>query len=189
MGRLLVGLLLVVLSGCASSYGAVTLANNIELHNEYNLVGDEVPAFEGNTLLLHFPKLLKLAESKGLEVYRIPLLGYQLGIWEPGDTELIWGIYDYDNKAILLEASLSVDATVATFIHELGHVLQPDELKEEEAQIFAEAVAFLVCKELGLDLRAVSFPYFNRFEQTPRTLLRYAQEIDVAVEEILGALR
>lgn len=72
-----------------------------------------------------------------------------------------------------IDESLEPNARVAVLAHEMGHALQPPFLDSEEAEVFAEAVAFLVCRRLDIDLFESAANYLALQHGGLRALQRY----------------
>ena len=173
------------ISGCATKFSAITLSNQMKMHEEYGLVPEEIQHFETATMEMYFPRLVKFINRRGIMVTAVDNLGLALGL----DSNTLWG-YNSGDGDILLEGSLSLDEAFATLLHELGHSLEPAELKgEAEGQVFAEALSILVCRELGLDISRAAFPYLQSFDRRHDIIVRYGQLLDQHAAEILREIR
>lgn len=76
-------------------------------------------------------------------------------------------------RQIVLEESLGPNARIAVLAHEMGHTLQPPFLDPGEAEVFAEAVAFLVCRRLNIDMFESAANYIALHRGGLRALQRY----------------
>jgi hypothetical protein len=186
--------LLVIVSaltlGCSAAFGSITLRNIVQLHEEHELVKDDM-VVKGNS---HFPFLLKLAaHARGQGIRVVALDMCQLFPEDCAAGETVFGYYEpaEDNKqgqtTIYLEKSVEANMMVSTLAHELGHHYQPEALVGEmEGQAFAEAVSFLVCRAIGLDTTRQTVSYLSLSQRQYLWVLdKYHKEIDAAVAAIL----
>ena len=100
--------------------------------------------------------------------------------WSP---TLQWGIS--------LTAALTFFASV--LVHELAHELlhcdpanRPKEKKVREAE--AEAVAYVVCQGIGLDVNTASSDYIQLYDGDKKTLIASLERIQKTAGEILEAV-
>lgn len=78
------------------------------------------------------------------------------------------GYCDFTNQKIALDYDMSNAQTIKTLIHELGHAtLHHDESgkSRKQAEVEAEATAFIVADHLGLDTSEYSFDYIAVWSQ------------------------
>jgi len=106
------------------------------------------------------------------------------------------GYYRHDARRIAIHGGLSVNAQVATLVHELGHALlraEPDakdpELERAAEELVVESVAYTVCGALGLDTAGYSIPYLATWAQAAQieTIERTAGLIDRLARRIEDA--
>jgi hypothetical protein len=96
--------------------------------------------------------LAQLVEARGFTIERAPLFPAN------GTTSML-------SRVVTVANRLDDAAAVKTLAHELAHVLlHSDPLCDYHAnrgrcEVEAESVAFLVCRELGLETDSYSFPY------------------------------
>ena len=105
----------------------------------------------------------------------------------------IWGRNNH--KMIWVDSTMPANNQLATLAHEIGHSLEPDDIfGHAPGEVFAEAVANVYCKRIGLDTSASSFVYFAHgaavaAEMTPGDvysfLITHSKEIDDAVDSLL----
>jgi hypothetical protein len=177
-------------AGCATSkFGAITFLHSLEMHEEHNLVR-EWKRFDSEKSRPYFKALVDYIR-KDHKVVAVDGLGFALaaGGWVSlEDAPHIWG-FNTGGGSIYIEGSLGWDEAFATLIHELGHSLQPEELDgTDDAQVFAEAIAYIVCYRLGIDTKVATFPYLQDFKNRHRILHLYSKQIDTHVDDILKAL-
>jgi hypothetical protein len=178
-------ILCLLVNGCATKFSAITLSNQLKMHEEYGLVPQEIEHFETETMEVYFPRLVKAVQRRGIMVTAVDNLGLALGL----ESNSLWG-YNSGDGDILLDAGLSLDEAFATLLHELGHSLEPKELKgADEGQVFAETLSVLVCRELGLDITRAAFPYLHRFDKRHAIIARYGQLLDQLTADILKEIR
>jgi hypothetical protein len=179
------------LAGCASTgkFNAISFSQSMEMHEQHDLVRPW-QNFDTEVTKAYFEPLANEVKKRGHKIYTSDNLGAQLavaGIVPVEDIGRIWGFNDGAGN-IYLDASLGWDEAFATLLHELGHSLQPEELHGDDAQVFAEAIAYIVCYRLGLDTKQATFPYMQGFRNRHRILQLYSRQIDQHVSEILKAL-
>lgn len=79
------------------------------------------------------------------------------------------GYFDRVAKRIVVKAGMSEAQTIKTLIHEIAHsILHADvfcEIPREVKEIQAESVAYIVCKEAGIDTDDYSFEYVATWAQ------------------------
>jgi hypothetical protein len=119
-----------------------------QIVGDYRLRGDELSPF--------LPKYIESARKRGVAVYVVSLLE---------DTHRLLGLASCPNTlgghacVILIDNSTGANGQVATLLHELAHVESPKFKTVNEAEVFAETVAYLVLAELGYDNRIASMSY------------------------------
>jgi hypothetical protein len=146
-----------------------------------------VKDINGESHLKYFDPLLKYANSKGVTV-KVMNKAFMEQM-ELGGTETLWGYYDDSTKIIWLNPQLSSNAAVATLAHELGHFFQPRELDtSEDGQVFAEAVSWIVCNRLHLNINESSMSYMLRYDYKD-ILTKYNREINLVSDEMLEAIQ
>lgn len=94
---------------------------------------------------------------------------------------------------ILLRGDLTPAETFATLVHETAHELlhQGDaglKLSRTIRETEAEAVAFVVCKGVGLETTTASSDYIQLYDGTKETLLVSLERIRTTAGEILAAI-
>ena len=94
---------------------------------------------------------------------------------------------------ILLKQGLKPAEEFSVFCHELAHEIlhryresTPKEKKVRETE--AEAVAFVVCQGVGLDVSSASSDYIQLYDGDKKTLLQSLERIQRTAAEILGAI-
>lgn len=70
-------------------------------------------------------------------------LGIKIGINEDMDHNEL-GTWVAETRQVWLNKELHLDGQVQVLAHELGHALSPPGLTEQEREVFAEAVSYLV---------------------------------------------
>lgn len=103
------------------------------------------------------------------------------------------GYYDLLNKSIALRAGMSTLQTFKTIIHEIAHSIlhNDDKCSNEEAEVQAESIAFVVCSALGLDTIGYSFEYVATWSSGKelRELRGSLSVIEKTSKEILKLLK
>lgn len=183
---------LVCASACAIStgrYTTVTFASTLRLTEEHYLVGPHVARFETNTMRPYFKALVDAAIKRGQTVYAVNGLAQLIGGDRIPPGFVLWGYNDFKGN-IYIESSLSIDEGFSTLVHELGHSLQPEELKgTPESQVWAEALGYVVCQRLGLDTRLATFPYLQNYPTRHEVLRTYARGIDQHATQLVKEIR
>lgn len=104
----------------------------------------------------------------------------------------LWGFYSGETHTITINGGLSLNGQVATLIHELGHAMEPPHLNDLDGQVFAEALSYVVCKRLGLDIWRSTFTYLQgsaeKQARIAATLRKHGDEIDAAAALLIGAI-
>ena len=90
--------------------------------------------------------LARLVEARGFTITRASLF--------PAN-----GTTSMTTRTVTVADRLDDAAAVKTLAHELAHVLLHADANRGRCEVEAESVAFLVCRELGLDTDAYTFPY------------------------------
>jgi hypothetical protein len=97
---------------------------------------------------------------------------------------------------ILCTTGLTAATEFATLAHETAHTLlhfgdeRPDSLTVRETE--AEAVAYVLCRQFGLDEAEMSVAYIRAYQGTPETLdasLERIRAIAGRLADELGAIR
>jgi len=139
--------------------------------------------------------LPEFARAKGDPgVYRERLEGFvsARGIkLERGDLQIAEGVSI--GGTILLKASLPPADAFSVLVHELAHELlhqdpanRPKDKTVREAE--AEAVAYVVCQGIGLDVNTASSDYIRLYDGDKKTLMASLERIQRAATEILEAV-
>lgn len=94
---------------------------------------------------------------------------------------------------ILLKASLTPAEEFSVLVHETSHELmhydegtRPKERTVREAE--AEAVAYVVCQGIGLDVNTASSDYIQLYDGDKKTLMQSLERIQRTAAEILEAV-
>jgi antirestriction protein ArdC len=94
---------------------------------------------------------------------------------------------------ILLKASLAPAEEFSVLVHELSHEMlhqdpadRPQEKTVREAE--AEAVAYVVCQGIGLDVNTASSDYIQLYDGDKKTLMQSLERIQRTAAEILEAV-
>jgi len=110
---------------------------------------------------------------------------------ERGDLRIAEGVSI--GGTILLKASLAPADAFSVLVHELAHELlhcdpgnRPKERTVREAE--AEAVAYVVCQGIGLDVNTASSDYIQLYNGDKKTLIASLERIQRTAAEILGAV-
>lgn len=128
-------------------------------------------------------KLVAIANHYGVEV----ALGADL------DDYGLYGVYFAQKHIILLNPSLSIDGKFEVLLHEVTHLLTPMELAKPDDDVVAQAVAYIVSGELGLndtDQTLYYYWYLQRdFDQTLAALMRNSKDIESVSKFLLQQLK
>jgi len=94
---------------------------------------------------------------------------------------------------ILLKASLAPAEEFSVLVHELSHEMlhqdpsgRPEDRTVREAE--AEAVAYVVCQGIGLDVSTASSDYIQLYDGDKKTLMQSLERIQRTAAEILEAV-
>ena len=124
-----------------------------------------------------------------LEQLKAHLLGHNV---ELAYEAMARGSYGYtDGKRIAVNDALTPAVEFATLVHETAHVrlhfgaVRPD-LTTRETE--AEAVAYLLCAQLGLPDTELSVEYIRAYRGTPDTLDASLERIRTTAAELTAAL-
>jgi hypothetical protein len=141
-----------------------------------------VPQITGDSHARLLQRLTRLAGEIG---YRIEL----------GDTGAADGVCRRRQRAIVLAERLSLNAQLATGIHEVAHALIGEdkpapELSYAEEELVVESVAYLACRSVGLPTDENSIPYLASWAQEAslEVLQRAAELCDRLARRIEDAL-
>lgn len=181
--RQLLPLALILVSACGTTIGTrpIQLANQIQTRLDHEMLGrDYIVPPQGEQLAPYLPRMERLITKSGLTLK--PMTD-----WPLVDEIRVWGYYEKTTRVIYIDRTMPPSAVVAVEVHEFAHHIQPMPLSGD-GQVFAEAVSFLVCKELGLDLGENSMSYIAGFPFA-KPLQLYSVQIDKAVEMIVRELK
>lgn len=90
-------------------------------------------------------------------------------------------------RKILIDKDLKTDARAHVLAHELGHTLQPPILRGTAgAEVFAEAVGYLVCARLGFEAFEESANYLAFHKSDLDVIDTYRKDLLWAVEVLAG---
>ncbi len=110
---------------------------------------------------------------------------------ERGDLRIAEGVSI--GGTILLKASLAPADAFSVLVHELAHERlhqdpgnRPKERTVREAE--AEAVAYVVCQGIGLDVNTASSDYIQLYDGDKKTLIASLERIQRTAAEILEAV-
>ena len=85
-------------------------------------------------------------------------------------------------RVIALNSTLSPNARLEVLAHEAGHLLQPPGLTDDEGQVFADAVSYLVTR----GNRRTYARYLSGHKSSLRVLKTYRREIQWAAKVLSG---
>lgn len=141
----------------------------------------DVPVLEGSNGCRLYEGLLRIGRQHFTVIDDQPVGHNAAGYWNPAAKEI---------RVDPLHSQLQRTKTLA---HELAHALaghgtKGDNTDTREAETVAEAVAFLVCDQFGLDTSERSFPYVALFSRELECLVRVFQEVERVARTILGGL-
>jgi len=140
---------LVSACACASKpYSARVFAGTLEfLYTQQAPLGPQ--EIRGDSHARYWDPLVAFAARRNVDVITLTF---------PNPTQK--GGFSALHRLIGISEQLSPNEQVATLVHELGHVLSPGGLSRMNEDVFAEGVAVIVMKRLGLDIRMESAGYF-----------------------------
>jgi hypothetical protein len=137
--------------------------------------GDElahvpVPILQGDEGAELYGRLMAVARPRFAVVDNVPIDIKAVGYWDPIRCE------------IHIDPSHSQLQRAKTLAHELAHALaghgtKGDQTDRHEAETVAEAVAFIVCDQFGLDTSERSFPYIACFSQNMERFAKVMDEV------------
>lgn len=103
------------------------------------------------------------------------------------------GNCDFSNNTINIKKNMSESQTIKTLVHEIAHSrLHSDsnnEITQQQMEIEAESVAFVVCEHLGIDTSDYSFSYLALWSENKElkvlesSLTRIQKEANVLITE------
>ena len=99
-----------------------------------------------------------------------------------GTHDGIAGFVVREARVIVLDSTLSPNAALQVLAHEAGHILQPEGLSKADAEVFADAVAYLVT---GDDVHVYG-RYLAGSKQGLHVLKTYRREIEWAAKVLRG---
>jgi hypothetical protein len=141
-------------------------------------------ALVGSSHGVYFDKLRAYADEQGITVKLVK---------EPrnADGELLYGRFFYLDKILELQDGLPVNALVSTMAHELGHYLEPLEIRanKDKKDVFAETVAAGYCAAIGLESWNISYFFLQSYPTPADTIREYETQIDTAVKILVDASR
>lgn len=136
---------------------------------------------EGDDLAEHWDALVQLAAAIDSEVALEEIPGGAHGYYEP------------KTKRIVIHALLSINARVATLIHEIAHALvrvdkqdADPEMDYDVEELVAESVAFTVTRGLGLDISDAAIPYLTSWSQN--TAADALEQVAKLVDRLAGRI-
>lgn len=182
--RFVVAASLILTSACASLHTvtyAAPFALQLEIREKNQNLPETVADIGGDTIFDdNLPKLIAIAKEIGYTVKAADTVQFT-------DGTQLWGYTDVDEKVIYLSMNMSANNFIHTFIHELSHAMQPMP-QSPEGQVFAESVAAIVVKQLGVNPDESSFAYISRFDDNVEVIRKWQGEIDKLVKFFLERL-
>jgi hypothetical protein len=175
--KLLIAAVLCVSAACAVTtqrLDSLAMITRMEAFGDRELPG----AVPGESHAEWFTPLAQVVADKG---YTVVLA---LGMTERN----LMGLTAHDMKLVLVNADLDGNERVNTLAHEIGHLMEPEGMEWPISDVYAEAVAFVVCGKLGLDTGFASLRYLQPRRQFAQdTIARYSKRIDAVAAEIVTA--
>ena len=102
------------------------------------------------------------------------------------------GWFDKTTRTVVIDEKLSLNAQVATLVHEIAHVMGIDYQSHSrpQAETLVESVAYTVCAGAGLDIAHASIPYIACWaNDTDLGALRdFASDVDAVARRIEAAI-
>ena len=125
-----------------------------------------------------------VGNSREQEYRRLQRLAWMvLGVQvQASATPGVAGLASREARIIAIDPTLSPNAALQVLAHEAGHILQPDGLSKAEAEVFADAVAYLVT---GDDVHVYG-RYLAGSKQGLGVLKTYRREIEWAATVLSG---
>lgn len=122
--------------------------------------------------------LKRLVAARSIKLEYVPSMGSALGCSAGGTITLVTG----------LEPAKEFSVLVHEFAHEILHHARnrPDSIKVRETE--AEAVAFVVCRSVGLDTGSAAADYIQLYDGSKDTLAQSLDRIQKTASEILSGL-
>lgn len=112
------------------------------------------------------------------------------------------GYFSPAEKKIVIQEGMQRLQTIKTLCHEMTHAklysdLKNQEKSREQAEIEAESVAYILCKNLGLDSSSYSFEYLSswndenltEFKNSLETIQKTADEMIKSIRQMLEDLK
>jgi len=96
------------------------------------------------------------------------------------------GLYGYSQGGkVVVSSKDSVNTQVNTLVHEITHELlhHPSDLTEQQKEIQAESVAYVVCKHFGLSTK--SFTYLAMYKADSKEIMAHLEAIARASKEVI----
>ncbi len=112
-----------------------------------------------------------------------------------GETGGVNGYYDRMNNMIMVQEGMPEAQTIKTLIHEIAHsILHNDafcDIPKPVKEMQAESVAYMVCKQIGIDTEDYSFEYVASWAHEDMDTLMEQMEIvkqtaDVISEKLMA---
>ena len=107
------------------------------------------------------------------------------------DGDSVYGFYSFSKRRIGIRRKLSYNMKLETLLHETGHFFAPRVLEgiEPENEVFAEAVAFQVMRELNLPIGSQSLVYLAGLREKWSTIERCRDYYDEVVALLVKELK
>lgn len=132
------------------------------------------------------------ASAGGVELYNLALKASPVPTAE--EDTAINGYYHVEEKRIVIKTDSPSEQKAKTMIHEMAHAvyhMDAEKAKEhdrEEQELIAESVAYIVCREYGLDSSGYSFGYMASWNGEPDKMQKIAGRVHDIAGWIMGEM-
>ena len=128
---------------------------------------------------IYLDRLKSFIESKGIQLQTKPLYGATQGYSAGG--------------LIVIKSDLAKAECMSTLVHELAHSLihrdlQAKQLDRKIKEIEAEAISYVVCSAIDLELNSAHADYLQLYQGDKEKLLNSLARIQMVAAEILEAI-
>lgn len=111
------------------------------------------------------PALVAFAGARGYEVVQVEL------------PDGFWGLTSEKRHLIVISSMLNSEQQIISLLHELGHVLAPATVAEDQQEVYAQTFATLVGTQVGIDIYPTSLFYMQSHQSGVKVIDEFKHDL------------